>query len=139
MSGVSCFVLTFHTTTLCTRNERVFFISPCNTHRRMQASSLWSAFCISASAAAAVDEGLVGGCIYGNMLVRYLKGRANIIMIKEANICGETIMIDFAGAPFWKVVAINLLFLFYGTYANKRLTYLRNHIEKDNCCGTTLN
>ena len=57
-------------------------------------------------------------------------------MIKEANICGETIMIDLAGAPLWKVVGVNLVFLFYGTFANKRLTYLRNHIEKDNCCGT---
>ena len=57
-------------------------------------------------------------------------------MIKEANICGENIMIDFAGAPLWKIVAINLLFLTYGTFANKKLTFLRNHIEKDNCCGT---
>jgi len=44
-------------------------------------------------------------------------------------------MIDFAGAPFWKVIAINLLFLTYGTYANKQLTYLRNHVEVDGCCG----
>ena len=57
-------------------------------------------------------------------------------MIKEANICGETIMIDLAGAPLWKVIAVNLLFLTYGTIANRKLTFLRNHIEKDNCCGT---
>ena len=44
-------------------------------------------------------------------------------------------MIDFAGAPFWKVIAINLLFLTYGTFANKQLTYLRNHVEVDGCCG----
>jgi hypothetical protein len=46
-------------------------------------------------------------------------------MIKEASICGETIMIDLAGAPLWKVIAINLLFLTYGTIANRKLTYLR--------------
>ena len=57
-------------------------------------------------------------------------------MIKEADICGETIVIDFTGSPLWKVVAINLLFLTYGTYANRKLTFLRNHIEKDGCCGT---
>jgi len=56
-------------------------------------------------------------------------------MIKEATICGETIMIDFAGSPFWKIIAINLLFLTYGTFANKQLTYLRNHIEVDGCCS----
>ena len=44
-------------------------------------------------------------------------------------------MIDLAGAPLWKIVAINLLFLTYGTFANKKLTFLRNHIEKDGCCG----
>ena len=56
-------------------------------------------------------------------------------MIKEATICGETIMIAFAGSPLWKVFAINLLCLKYGTYANKQLTYLRNHVEVDGCCG----
>ena len=56
-------------------------------------------------------------------------------MIKEATICGETIMIDFAVSPLWKVVGIYLLFLFYGTYANKQLTYLRNHVEVDGCCS----
>ena len=59
-------------------------------------------------------------------------------MIKEANICGETIMIDLAGAPLWKVIAVNLVFLIQGTFANRKLTYLRNHIEKDNCCGTEI-
>ncbi len=44
-------------------------------------------------------------------------------------------MIDFAGCPFWKWIAVNLLFLTYGTYANKQLTYLRNHVEVDGCCG----
>ena len=57
-------------------------------------------------------------------------------MIKEASICGETIMIDFAGCPFWKWIAVNLLFLTYGTYANKQLTNLRNHVEVDGCCGS---
>ncbi len=56
-------------------------------------------------------------------------------MIKEATICGETIMIEFAGAPFWKVIAINLLFLTYGTFANKQKTYPRNHVEVDGCGG----
>ena len=43
-------------------------------------------------------------------------------MIKEANICGETIMIDLAGAPLWKVIAVNLVFLIHGTFANRKLT-----------------
>ena len=59
-------------------------------------------------------------------------------MIKEANICGEQIIIDLAGAPLWKVAAVNLLFLIYGTFVNRQLTYLRNHIEKDNCCGANI-
>ena len=32
-------------------------------------------------------------------------------MIKEINIEGETIIIDFAGAPFWKYYVLQLYFL----------------------------
>ena len=32
-------------------------------------------------------------------------------MIKEINIEGETIIIDFAGAPFWKYYVLQLFFL----------------------------
>ena len=68
-SGVSLLVLTYNTQHHAHRQKRFVIPFPLNTLRRMQASTLWSAFCIAASAA--VDEGLVGGCIYGNMLVRY--------------------------------------------------------------------
>ena len=56
-------------------------------------------------------------------------------MIKEASIHGENFMFDFTGAPLWKVIAINLLFLTYGTFVNRKLPYLRNHIEVEGCCS----
>ena len=49
-------------------------------------------------------------------------------MIKEITLDGEQVVIDFAGAPFWKYYVLQLVCL---VCFRKRLT---NHIEKDGCC-----
>ena len=124
----------------------------------MQTSSFWSAFCICSSKSGLVAGYIMGSvwlhttslrgivyrisqirspCLYLNFFFLAKNTTQKVAMIKEADICGETIIIDLANTPLWKVVAINLLFLTYGTFANRKLTFLRNHIERDNCCGPT--
>ena len=43
-------------------------------------------------------------------------------MIKEINIEGETIIIDFAGAPFWKYYVLQLYFLI--CYRKRLIDYI---------------
>jgi len=46
-------------------------------------------------------------------------------MIKELIIGEESIVIDFDGCPFWKVIAVHVGAFVIGTWANKKLTVLK--------------
>ena len=46
-------------------------------------------------------------------------------MIKEVYIGDESVTIDFDGCPYWKVIAVHIVAFVLGTWANKKMTVLK--------------